>query len=83
MIVDYIKQPRSLNQLSDELKRLCDDYWDGKIKEDVVMDYIKHVSIYTNMLTEDGSLNTTVAKLIAKKRQALVLTFLKLISEGA
>jgi hypothetical protein len=35
------------------------------------------------MLTEDGSLNTTVAKLIAKKRQALVLTFLKLIAEGA
>lgn len=77
----YILYPKTVVQLSEEIKTLCDNYWDKKVEEDEVKRLILHWAKNTSFLFYEGdfveeNLNKSIKKIIGKKRVELLFTLL-------
>lgn len=70
---DYILYPKTVVQLSEQLKKLCDDYWGEKISLEQLNVYIKNLNNYKEFFKEDKSLNSSVTKIIGAKRTRLII----------
>lgn len=74
----YLRYPRAYYQAGEELKKLIDDYWDGKISESVAKEYVRHYA-KIGMLFKEGSVNEvnpTVYSRIQAKRKKVILRML-------
>ena len=83
MIEKYILHPKSVVQLADEIKRICNDYWDRKINGDEVKEFLMIWANHTPFLFYEGklskeNLNKSIRKIIGKKRVALIFTLLNI-----
>lgn len=77
MIGDYIKNPKSIRSLSNELKKVCDAYWIGNESEQVLMEYVRHVARHNKLLENNGKdINRSVRTIIGKRRIDLVFRML-------
>lgn len=77
MTIDYIRQPKTINQLASQVVKICDDYWDGLISETFLRDYLEYTAKNAG-LVEGNDLNITVNIKIGKRRTRLVKAILGL-----
>lgn len=74
----YVRNVKNLNHLASELKKIIDDYWQGKTAETTLKSYIHYVASNTRLLTDNGKdINITVKLAIGKKRTAVVMKMLE------
>lgn len=77
MLTQYIRNPRTVKLLAEEIKVVCDDYWARKINEDMAKDYILYWAEHEGKKFFYGNeLNPTVRKMIGSKRKELIDKFL-------
>lgn len=78
MIDNYIKNPKSVQSLSCELKKICDSYWTGNESEPVLREYVHYVAKHNKLLENNGrDINRSIRTIIGKRRVALVLRMLE------
>lgn len=81
MLDKYILYPKTVVQITDEIKLLFSDYWDRKISKEDVKDILQHWAkntpflFYSADFTEEN-LNKSVRKIIGKKRVDLLFNIL-------
>lgn len=79
---NYILYPKSVVQLADEIKKICNNYWENNISADEVKKYIEvwakdtEFLFYNNEIKEEN-LNKSIKKIVGKKRINLIFTLLK------
>lgn len=72
-MVAIIRKPKTVKALASEIINICDGYWKREIPEDEVKKYISYWSVYeNNKLFKGTKINTTIGKIIGKKRMELV-----------
>jgi uncharacterized protein (TIGR04540 family) len=77
-MLDIIKNPKTVKGLAGEIINLCDGYWSRKINEDEAKEYIRYWSQYEGIkLFKGDKLNSTVTKIIGKKRSKLINLWLE------
>jgi uncharacterized protein (TIGR04540 family) len=77
MLTQYLRNPRTVKLLAEEIKHICDDYWARKITEDMAKDYILYWAEHEGKkLFYGNELNPTVRKMIGSKRKELIDKFL-------
>ena len=70
---EYIKYPKTLLQAGNELKKIIDNYWDGKVTETMAKDYVRQYAEMGMLLQDDGiKINPSILAKIGKKRQKVV-----------
>ncbi|WP_416044949.1 TIGR04540 family protein (plasmid) [Clostridium tyrobutyricum] len=75
--INIIRNPKTVKGLAREIINVCDGYWSRKIKEDEAREYIRYWSKYESIkLFKGDKLNSTVTKIIGKRRTELVNTWL-------
>lgn len=73
-----IKNPRTIKELAYEIIKVCDAYWGREMEEQEAKDFIKFWSENENKkLFKGPELNSTVKIIIGKRREELVLKWLK------
>lgn len=72
-----IRNPKTLKELAYEINAICDKYWDGKIKEEEAKEYIFY---WNKELFNQKELNPTIKKIIGKRRQKLIETWINEIN---
>lgn len=73
----YIKIPKTVVQLADELKRSCDAYWDRELEEKYLEELIFSWSKNSKLLQGDD-INRSIKKIIGQKRVGLIKCILNL-----
>lgn len=73
----YIKIPKTVVQLADELKRSCDAYWDRELEEKYLKELIFSWSKNSKLLQGDD-INRSIKKIIGQKRVGLIKCILNL-----
>ena len=74
----YLAYPATVKALAEEIKIVCNDYYERKINNDKVRDVINwYAANQTDKFFVDGKLNPTVTKIIGKKRVQLITTLLE------
>ena len=80
MAVQYMKIPTSSKKLSDDVIRIVDMYQSSQVSED---DMIEVITTWKENVPEllfapdgEGKINRTLLKVIGKKREKVILTFL-------
>lgn len=72
----FIKLPKTVVQLADEIKRAVDMYWNRELAEielkELCWDWAS-----SGMLLKANELNTSVRKIVGKKRTNIVLRLLE------
>lgn len=77
-MLDIIKNPRTVKGLAGEIIRVCDGYWSRSLKEDEAKEYIRYWSQYESIkLFRGGKLNSTITKIVGKRRIELVKRWLQ------
>lgn len=75
---DIIRNPKTVKALADEIIKVCDDYWARQIPEDNAREYIAYWARHEGKkLFKGKELNSTVTKIIGKKRIELVNRWLE------
>jgi len=68
-----IRNPRTIKSLAEEIIKVCDAYWSRNISEEVGREYILYWSKSEgNKLFKSSELNSTIKKVIGKKRVELI-----------
>jgi uncharacterized protein (TIGR04540 family) len=76
-MLDIIKNPKTVKGLASEIIRVCDGYWSRGLKEDEAKSYIAYWSRYEGIkLFKGDSLNSTIRKIIGKRRTKLIRMWL-------
>lgn len=74
----YVRNVRSITHLSSELKKIIDDYWQGKVSEATLKKYIHYAADNSKLLSDNGKhINITVEMKIGKKRTTVVMKMLE------
>lgn len=74
----YIRNVRSITHLASELKKIVDDYWQGKVSEITLKQYVHYAAENSKLLADNGKrINVTVEMKIGKKRTAVVMKMLE------
>lgn len=75
---EIIKNPKTVKGLASEITRVCDEYWSRQMEESVAKQYIIYWSKYEGKkLFKGEELNSTITKIIGKKRVDLVNKWLE------
>lgn len=73
----FIKHPRTIKSLAEELKRLIDFYWEKEVSEEELTELLQYWSENeAEKLFLDNNLNPTIRKIIGKKRCSLIEKYL-------
>jgi len=76
--VQYVRNVRGINHLAKELKKIIDDYWQGKLSENTLKSYVHYAADNSKLLADNGNrINVTVESKIGKKRTAIVMRMLE------
>lgn len=73
---DFIRLPKTVVQLADEIKRAVDLYWNRELPE-IELKELCWAWASSGMLLKAEVLNTSVRKIIGKKRTEIVLRLLE------
>lgn len=73
--MEIIREPRSIKMFAEEIKKVMDLYWNGKITEGEAREYINHWKADYRLI-ENNELNSTIKKIIGKKRVNLLFKWL-------
>lgn len=72
-MIDIIRNPRTVKDLASEIIKVCDGYWARQISEQVGREYIVYWALNEgSKLFKGNELNSTITKIIGKKRIELV-----------
>lgn len=70
---DYMQYPGTVKGLAEEIKKACDDYFEKRITNDRIKQIIEwYASSQSDKLFVGDQLNTTITKIIGKRRVRLV-----------
>lgn len=70
---DYMSHPATVKSLAEELKIACDDYFAKRINNDRIKEIILwYANTQPEKLFSNDSINSTIAKIIGKKRVRLI-----------
>lgn len=73
---DFIRLPKTVVQLADEIKRAVDLYWNRQLCE-IELKELCWAWASSGMLLKANELNASVRKIIGKKRTDIVLRLLE------
>ena len=74
----YVRNVRGINHLAKELKKIIDDYWQGKVSEDTLKSYIHYAADNSKLLADNGKrINVTVEAKIGKRRTTITMRMLE------
>lgn len=69
----FIKHPKTIKGLAEELKKLIDFYWGKEVSEEELTELLQYWSENeAEKLFIDNDLNPTIKKVIGKKRSNLI-----------
>lgn len=72
-MVDVIRHPKTVKELAAEIMKVIDAYWGREIKESELRDIIIYWATHeNNKLFAGNELNSTITKIIGKRRIELV-----------
>lgn len=75
---DIIRNPKTIKALADEIIRVCDGYWARQIPEGNAKEYIIYWSKHEGKkLFKGPDLNSTITKIIGKRRVELINKWLE------
>jgi uncharacterized protein (TIGR04540 family) len=74
---DYIRIPRTISQLTDQVRLICDDYWAGETSEAVLREYLEYTATNGKLL-KDGDLRASIEDKLGIAKSNLVRQMLKL-----
>lgn len=73
-----IKNPRTIKALADEIIKVCDGYWGRELTEETAKEFIAYWSANEGKkLFKGKELNSTITKIIGKKRVELINKWLE------
>ncbi len=76
--MDFIKHPKTIVSLSDEIKKACDAYWDREISDEELREILLYWSDKEkDKLFVDNEYRPLIVRLIGKRRRDLLDTILK------
>lgn len=70
---DYIKHPKTVVQLAEELKKACDEYWTRRTLTEIELKELIYIWADSGKLLQGNDINSSVKKIIGKKRIELVM----------
>ena len=74
----YLKYPPTVKALINEIKKICDDYINKEISEEVVKEFVDSwITHLGKNFYHDGEFNTTVKARIGAKRMMLLKTIIE------
>lgn len=73
----YIKIPKTVVQLAEELKKSCDAYWNRELDEKGLKELLTGWS-KNSMLLQDNDINRSIKKIVGQKRIELIKCLLNL-----
>ncbi len=74
---NYLQYPTTIKALAEELKIICNDYKNRKINNTQIKDIIIWYSqIHNDKLFDKNGLNSTIEKIIGKKRVKLIISII-------
>lgn len=73
---NFIRLPKTVVQLADEIKRAVDMYWNRELAE-IELKELCWAWASSEMLLKSNELNTSARKIIGKKRTDIVLRLLE------
>jgi uncharacterized protein (TIGR04540 family) len=77
-VSEIIRNPRSIKALADELIEVCDGYWSRELTEERAKEFIIYWSKYeAKKLFKGKELNSTITKIIGKRRVELINKWLE------
>lgn len=77
-MTDIIRNPKTIKDLAEEIKRVCDSYWAREISEDVAKEYVIFWSKHeAGKLFKGKDINSTITHIIGKNRIELVTQWLE------
>lgn len=75
---DIIRNPKSIKSLANEIILVCDNYWSRQLSENEAKEFIVYWSKHEGIkLFKGKELNTTITKIIGKKRIELINEWLE------
>ena len=73
MELKYLKYPSTVKLLAEEIKKVCNDYYERLIGNKEIEEVIVwYASMFPEKLFEGDELNPTITKIIGKKRVRLI-----------
>lgn len=67
----YIKIPKTVVQLANEIKRSCDAYWNRELDENELRELVFAWSRNSKLL-QDNDINRSIKKIVGQKRVDLI-----------